>query len=122
MENTKNVYLFFEFSVLCVLCVFSGKKKHSELKRVLCIFLLFEKIFFFSKTINNHVKIIFLDNCFHFRYFSENHHTLCEVMSSMNLAITDEAIIILGSLITQSKASFVTISPIPMKLNVVSKE
>ena len=49
-------------------------------------------------------------------------HTLCDVMSSMNLAITVEALIILGSLITQSKASFDAISPIPMKDEVASKE
>ena len=38
-------------------------------------------------------------------------HTVCDFMSSMNLAITVEALIILGSLITQSKASFDAISP-----------
>ena len=43
-------------------------------------------------------------------------------MSSMSLKITAAAVRILGSLNTQSKASFVMISPIPMKDQVVSMQ
>ena len=41
-------------------------------------------------------------------------------MSSISLQIMDEAIIILGLVKLQSKASFVTMSPMPRKDTVVS--
>ena len=49
-------------------------------------------------------------------------HTLCDLMSSMSLAMKFEDDIILGSLVTQSKASFVAISPIPTKDVVASMQ
>ena len=49
-------------------------------------------------------------------------HTLCDLMSSMSLAMKFEDDIILGLLVTQSKASFVAISPIPTKDVVASMQ
>ena len=49
-------------------------------------------------------------------------NTSWETLSSMRLQMTDEALTILGSLKTQSKASFVAISPMPTKDVVMSIE
>ena len=129
---SENSYCSLNLVLLCSQC-FRRKKKLGIKSRSPCFFFFLFLLFLrtenrFQKKNQTNPKIVFfcvLKNC-NQEQFSKtgitpcfNHifcmYTLCDLMSSMSLAIKLEDDIIFGLLVSQSKASFVAISPIPTK-------